>query len=116
MSDIFNDKAQTAPQNLNEVSNALRQLDNRGLDTPNFLLTKADFYREAWVLAHTDELPTDFRLPGQSLDGTNSVVTSRTLGDLAEQNYQAYLLRNPKDPNREQIVRIKFKVAPWRIL
>jgi len=112
----LNDKAQTAPQDLNEVSNALRQLDNRGLDTPNFLLTKADFYREAWVLAHTDELPTDFRLPGQSLDGTNSVVTSRTLGDLAEQNYQAYLLRNPKDPNREQIVRIKFKVAPWRIL
>ena len=88
----------------------------RGLDTPDFLLTKADFYREAWVSLHSGELPNDFRLPNQSLDGTTSVANSRTLGNLAEQNYQAYLMRNPKDPNWEQIVRTKFKVAPWRVI
>lgn len=111
------DKQQVAAKDLSDVSDALRQLEVRGVDSPDFLLTKADFYREAWQLSNHNQLPSSFRLPSGSRDGSQptTVTSTRTLGLLAEQNYQAYLARNPNAPNREQIVRTRFKVAPWRL-
>lgn len=116
--DIYlKEKQQVNPTELSTVSDALRQLNMRGLDTPDFLLTKAHFYTEAWKLAGDKQLPSAFKLPEDGFDTQQATVpTTRTLGSLAEENYRAYLQRNPNSPNREQIVRMRFKVAPWRLV
>ncbi len=102
---------------LSTVSNSLRQLEQRGTDTPQFLLARADFYKRAWDLSRTGKLPAQFTLPYQNLaDPGNENPTRRKLGSLAENSYREYLNRNPNDPQREAIVRQKFKVAPWRLL
>jgi serine/threonine-protein kinase PknG len=113
------EKTQKAPKDLAEVSTALRQLDTRNVDTPDLLLTKARFYTEAHYMAQANQLPNDFRLPTDSIDSgaaSTQAPGPRRLGLLAEQNYQAYLERSPNIPNREELVRIKFKVAPWRLI
>jgi serine/threonine-protein kinase PknG len=102
---------------LSAVSTAIRNLQMRNVDTPQFLLAKGDFYHQAWELSRENKLSQQFVIPDQSLDGAGSgdPPSRRTLGKLAEQSYREYLNRNPHDPNREKIVRQKFKVAPWRL-
>jgi hypothetical protein len=34
---------------------------------------------------------------------------------LAEQSYRYYLQRMPDAPNREEVIRRKFEVAPWHL-
>jgi serine/threonine-protein kinase PknG len=101
---------------LGEVSTALRQLDQRGVDTPEFLLAGAHFYQRAWELSKAGKLAQQLTLPYQSLDEPAvNTPSRRKLGSLAETSYREYLNRNPRDPNRDEIVRQKFKVAPWRL-
>ncbi len=107
-------KPQSGPDELATVSQSLRRLQQMKVETPEFLLAQAEFYRRAWELAALGKLPGNFTYPDQQ--NGQSAPSRRVLGKMAEENYRAYLKRDPNAPNREEIVRAKFKVAPWRIL
>lgn len=110
-------KPQTDANDLHQVSAALRNLQMRGVETSHYLLAKADFYRKAAELAGQNALPPQFSFPEQDPDQAGQVNPARRqLAELAEDNYDKYLKRLPAhDPEREKIVRQKFKVAPWRL-
>ncbi len=111
------EKPDKSVKELGEVSKALRRLVQTGVDTPQLLLARANFYREAWELSRQGKMPQQFAMPYHGLDDTDTTAPSRRkLGTLAEKSYQDYLNRNPNDPRREEIVRQKFKVAPWRLV
>ena len=78
-------------------------------DDPRYLLTRGDIYYAAQQLARSHALPADAGLPAVSKP------TARNLGRIAEASYQQYLERKPDDPAREEVVRRRFKVAPWRL-
>ena len=102
---------------LGEVSTSLRQLEQRGVDTPDFLLARAHFYQRAWELSREGKLAQQLTLPYQGLEEAPiNTPSRRKLGSLAETSYREYLNRNLHDPRREEVVRQKFKVAPWRLL
>lgn len=110
-------KPQNGPDDLAVASESLRRLSQLGIDTPDYLLVMADFYRRAAELVAENKLPPQFSLPHQPLSPTPPPTPSRrVLGKLAEENYRAYLHRVPQSLNRETIVRAKFKVAPWRLI
>ena len=52
--------------------------------------------------------------PGQALAGVPDTAVN-TLGHTAELSYVEYLRRATNPPDREQIVRRRFDVAPWRL-
>lgn len=110
-------KPQTDIDDLAQVSSALRNLQMRGVESSHYLLAKADFYRKASELASQNALPPQFSFPEQDPDQPGQAVPARRqLAELAEDNYDRYLKRLPAhDPEREKIVRQKFKVAPWRL-
>ncbi len=111
-------KPQLEADDLVQVSQSLRNLEGRGVDNPHFLLARADFYRKAYDLAAQNKLPRQFPLPHFDADGGSPAGTPgrRQLGRLAEESYDQYLKRLPaNDPEREAVVRQKFKVAPWRL-
>ncbi len=104
------------PRSLNEVSTALRRLEQQGNDSPRFLLARADFYGKALELTKKGGLDPTFQMPYEnSQPGSQGSPSRRKLGNLAENAYKEYLSRNPLDPRREKIVREKFRVAPWRL-
>ncbi len=112
-------KRQNTGDDLLKVSRALSNLESRGNDSLPFLLSRADFYRQATQLALAGKLPNQFSLPTRNLDATPVMATPsrQQLGRLAEESYDQYLKRlPPNDPVREQIVRQKFQVAPWRVI
>ncbi len=118
ISDLYlYEKPQLEPDDLTEVSKALRNLQTRGVESTHYLLAKADFYRRATELAGQNALPPRFTLPEQDPDQAGQpVLPRRQLAELAEDSYDRYLKRLPaQDPEREKIVRQKFKVAPWRL-
>ena len=54
--------------------------------------------------------------PDNKQRAVQAVPARRQLAELAEDSYDRYLKRLPAhDPEREKIVRQKFKVAPWRL-
>lgn len=111
-------KPQTDADDLAQVSSALRNLQLRGTDTTSFLLARADFYRKVYELAGRQALPAQFSFPEPDPDapGNQAAPAKRQLALLAEASYDQYLKRLPAhDPDREKIVRQKFKVAPWRL-
>jgi hypothetical protein len=111
-------KPQTDADDLAQVSTALRNLQMRGTETTSFLLARADFYRKVSELAGRQALPAQFSFPEQAPDapGNQMAPARRQLAMLAEASYDQYLKRLPAyDPDREKIVRQKFKVAPWRL-
>ena len=110
-------KPQTDVDDLYQVSTALRNLTMRGVESSHYLLAKADFYRKAAELAAQNALPPQFSFPEQDPDQAGQPNPARRqLAELAEDNYDKYLKRLPAhDPEREKIVRQKFKVAPWRL-
>lgn len=103
-------------QDLKAVSEALRQLKLRNVDSADYLLMEAKFYRRIWELStkHTQQL--SIALPFQN---SNEAANHprRKIGSLAEESYRAYIKRNPTIDvqTRERLVREKFKVAPWRL-
>ena len=108
------EKPQPAPNDLKQVASSIKQLARFGMDNTDFLLTKADFYAHAWELSKTGKLGNDFQLPDD--DQPRGNPGPRLLGREAERYYQIYLERSPNAPNREEIVRQKFRVAPWRLV
>ncbi|HEX2911190.1 MAG TPA: tetratricopeptide repeat protein [Chloroflexia bacterium] len=110
-------KPQIDADDLLIVSNALRNLQQQGVETQQFLLARADFYRLAWELAGSNKLPPQFPLPDLNPDATaKGMPRKRQLGKLAEESYDHYIKRLPPgEPSREQVVREKFRVAPWRL-
>lgn len=110
-------KKKLDPDDLKAVAQALRNLTQRGVESPQFLQARADFYREAWKMSAENKIPTDLKLPYHDDDVQNPATPPRRqLGALAEESYAEYLKRLPADAvNREEIVRQKFKVAPWRL-
>ncbi|MDB5080515.1 MAG: tetratricopeptide repeat protein [Chloroflexi bacterium] len=111
-------KPQTDAGDLAQVSTALRNLQMRGTESTSFLLARADFYRKIYELAARQAMPPQFSFPEQDPDapGNQAVPTRRQLAMQAEANYDQYLKRlPPQNPDREKIVRQKFKVAPWRL-
>lgn len=111
-------KPQTDADDLADVSTALRNLQNRGVESTHFLLARADFYRKVYELVGRNALPPTFSFPEQDPDatGNQAAPVRRQLAMQAEESYNQYLKRLPAhDPERETIVRQKFKVAPWRL-
>lgn len=110
-------KPQTDAADLGQVSTALRNLQTRGVESTHYLLARADFYRRAAELAGQNALPAQFSLPDQDPDqAAQTAPVRRQLAELAEDSYDKYLKRLPAhSPEREKIVRQKFKVAPWRL-
>ncbi len=111
-------KKQLDVNDLSQISTALRNLQDQGSESLPFLLARADFYKQTWEMSGTAQLNKPFMLPDQDPDSqVKSLPGKRQLGKLAEESYNEYLKRLPaNDPNREQVVREKLKVAPWRLI
>ena len=111
------EKKQNDANDLLNVSKALRNMESRGIESLPFLLARADFYRQATDLAASGKIPNQFILPDDENDAAPvGAPSKKQLGRLAEDSYDQYLKRlSPHDPEREQIVRQKFQVAPWRL-
>ncbi len=112
-------KKKLEPADLPEISTALRNMELKQSDTLQFWLARADFYKQMWDMSSSAQLAKQtFLLPHQDPDqGAKSLPNKRQLGRLAEESYGEYLKRIPfNDPGREQIVREKLKVSPWRLV
>jgi serine/threonine-protein kinase PknG len=95
------------PQNVQHAAEAMKALSGRTED-PRYYLARADIYRAAWQLARKKQFPANTPLAGVP------DTRVRTLGRASEESYQQYLRRAEHPTNREDIVRRKLAVAPWR--
>ncbi|MBO0790447.1 MAG: tetratricopeptide repeat protein [Ktedonobacteraceae bacterium] len=95
-------------QNVEMAASAIHSLDGRTEDARYFLMS-GDVYRAAWQLARQRKLSSGSKLAGVA----NNQPT--TLRAAAEKSYIEYLRRDRKASNREDIVRRKLEVAPWRL-
>jgi serine/threonine-protein kinase PknG len=113
---LLYNKPNSGPAELAYASESLRRLKQLNIETPEFLMALAEFYRRVWELARERKMPAQFPLPHQPASNTPSATPHlRVLGRLAEDSYREYLRRVPNSPNREEILRSRFKVAPWRL-
>jgi len=97
------------PQNVQHAAEAMQALSGRTEDS-RYYLARGDIYRSAWQLARKKQFVANTSIAGVP----NTQV--RTLGLAAEESYQQYLRREEHPTNREDIVRRKLEVAPWRWL
>ena len=94
-------------QNVQHASQAVEALAGR-TENARYYLTSGDVYRAAWQLARSKKLAPNITIAGVP----NMKV--RTLGMAAEERYQQYLRREQHPADREEIIRRKLEVAPWR--
>ncbi|GHO48800.1 hypothetical protein KSX_69630 [Ktedonospora formicarum] len=94
-------------QNVLQAAEIIIVLDGRTEDS-RYYLARADVYRVAWQLAKKHAFPS-----GTAIAGVRE-CTMNALGNAAEKSYQEYLRRQSNPPQREQIIRSKMEVAPWR--
>jgi serine/threonine-protein kinase PknG len=107
--DLFlNRMTPLTPQNVLRAAQAVHALSGRTEDS-RYYLARGDVYRAARQLARAKQLPTTMSLPG--LPDTSE----RSLSLAAEESYTQYLRAAQNPPNREEIVRRRFEVAPWRL-
>jgi serine/threonine-protein kinase PknG len=95
--------------NVIHAAEALQTLTGRTEDA-RYFLARAEVYHAAWQLARKNSFAHDAVIAGVA------DTQARTLRTAAEANYIQYLRREPHPPEREQIVRRKLQVAPWRFL
>jgi serine/threonine-protein kinase PknG len=95
-------------QNVLRAAQAVHGLAGRTED-PRYYLARGDVYRAAQILARTKQLPANITLPGVA------DTSERSLGFAAEASYSQYLRAAQNPPNREEIIRRRFEVAPWRL-
>jgi serine/threonine-protein kinase PknG len=95
-------------QNVLRAAQAVHGLAGRTED-PRYYLARGDVYRAAQILARTKQLPANMTLPGVA------DTSERSLGFAAEASYNQYLRAAQNPPNREEIIRRRFEVAPWRL-
>ena len=96
------------PDNLARAAEAITAVQGR-TDDPRYYLARGDVFRAACQFAHEGKLPADTPLTGVP------DKEERTLGEAAEASYVEYLRREPNRPSREDVVRRRFQVAPWRV-
>lgn len=94
--------------NVSRAAQAIGYLEGRTED-PRYYLARGEVYRRARDLARAGRLPTTTTLVGVP------DTAGDTLGSAAEAAYVQYLRRAANPPDREQIVRRRFAVAPWRL-
>jgi serine/threonine-protein kinase PknG len=117
ISNIFLDKETPSDDDLRAVAEALRQLKMRGSESADYLLKEAKFYHKLWEMTGKSKANPAILLPYQDPKEQASTHHRRKVGELAEESYQRYIDRNPNMDvqAREQLVREKLKVAPWRL-
>lgn len=96
-------------QNVQLASDAIYSLHGR-TDDPRYYLVGAEVYQAAWKLAKERKLSASTKIAGVANN------QPATLGAAAEKNYAEYLRRERHPANREEIVRRKLAVAPWRLI
>lgn len=94
-------------QNIQRAAAALATLHGRTQD-PRYFLARGDLYRMARRLVREKVMPSNTLLAGVP------DAHPATLGREAEAAYVQYLRREPHAANREEILRRRFEVAPWR--
>ncbi len=95
-------------QNIEYAARAVNTLAGRTEDA-RYYLARGDVYRASWQLARARRLPS-----GVSIAGVAD-TRPETLGAAAEESYKEYLRRAENPVDREQVVRRKIEVSPWRI-
>lgn len=96
------------PENLVQATQAVHALSGR-TEAPSYYLARGNVYRAAQQLSRKRQLPADLVLPGVP------DTSERTLGLIAETSYMEYLQRTAQPAHREEILRRRFEVAPWRL-
>jgi len=95
-------------QNVQRASEVVHALAGRTEDA-RYFLARADVYRAAWQQVKRQQLPANVTLAGVA----NSSLT--TLGLAARESYEQYLRCEQRPANREEIIRHKFEVTPWKL-
>lgn len=95
--------------NLDIALDAIQSLAGKTED-PRYYLACGDIYRLLWQMARQHNLPGSIVIPEVR------VITPRSLGVLAEENYKRYLRNAGRAADREAILRRKLEVAPWRFV
>jgi len=89
------------------AATAVSRLKGKSTD-PRYYRMRGDIYYTARKLALEGKI-----LEGTTIEGVTN-IHPRTLGEDAHKSYEIYLRREPNAADREEIVRRKLEVAPWR--
>ena len=96
-------------QSIQAAAEAVNHLKGR-IEDARYYLVHAEIYYIAWKMAREGSLSKTTPIIGVK------ETTSRSLGRIAQESYNQYLRRDQPLAPREDIIRRKFEVTPWKFV